>query len=254
MPAQDTHDEPSLIEFHTAADWTVADLTAALDALEIAYTSFALARYLARNAEREREEALRLAEKYWEEARGLGPDWDILLHEWVRLMRRRGPIASRYFPWGPFGLPGPQVPTPSDPTREIAYYLANPESFLRQSDQLSVHKIEMASPGGFSLKGIGEPIKQIRELIKDLCYRNRQQRELADLEILKQKLALAAQYNLTPQQVHVLAMAVIEPQQDLKALTYNGKLTLSGEEPRPLQDSPVTRRRRRRNPPTEGSS
>ena len=81
----------------------------------------------------------------------------------------------------------------------------------------------------------------------------RQEQELGDLEILKQKLGLAAQYHLTPQQVHVLAVTVVEPQQDLKALVYEGRLTLSGEEPRPIEHAPVARRRRRKSPPPEGA-
>lgn len=252
MPTEESGEELQLLEFHTTADWVVTDLISALDALEVTYTSFSLARYL---AERERADARRLAETYLEQLRRFGPDLDLMLYEWTRILRRLGPVAAvRYFSAGLLGLPGSVALTASDPTREIEYYFANPTSFLSTREELSVKRIEMASPGGFSLRGMGEPIKEIRELIKDLCYRNRQEKDRGDLEILEQKLALAAQNNLTPQQLHMLAVQAAEPQNDIKALIYDGKLTLAGEEPRPIRDVSVPRRRRRKKPSSKGNS
>ena len=37
----------------------------------------------------------------------------------------------------------------------------------------------------FSLLGLGEPIRQIREFIKDVWYRNAHERQMAELERLK---------------------------------------------------------------------
>ena len=41
----------------------------------------------------------------------------------------------------------------------------------------------MGPSGWFTLAGIGEPIAQARHLIKDLWYRNRQERERGDMEM-----------------------------------------------------------------------
>lgn len=41
----------------------------------------------------------------------------------------------------------------------------------------------MASPGIISFQGLGEPLKQLRELIKDLWYRNSQEKRRGELEL-----------------------------------------------------------------------
>ncbi|MGH9198431.1 MAG: hypothetical protein ACRD1T_22195 [Acidimicrobiia bacterium] len=119
-----------------------------------------------------------------------------------------------------------------------------------------IQKIEMASLGGISLRGLGEPLRELRELIKDLSYRNRQERERGDIEIIQQRLTLLTQSNLAPQAVQVLAVMVSEDTQELKRLVENGKFTLPNEQPQRLEKPKTTRQRKpRRKPPSgEGSS
>jgi hypothetical protein len=118
------------------------------------------------------------------------------------------------------------------------------------SHELVIDNIEMASPGGFTLRGLGEPIKEIRELIKDLWYRNRQERQRGDLEILQQKLALVAENNLPQQQVQVLAVSVSGDSEELRRLIEEGKLTLKGEQTKKLEGPRTTRRKPRKKPPS----
>jgi len=59
-------------------------------------------------------------------------------------------------------------------------------------------------PFGASLRGLGEPVKEFRELLKDISYRNRQEKERGDLEILKEWVALLRQLGVSPEQVLVL--------------------------------------------------
>ncbi len=51
------------------------------------------------------------------------------------------------------------------------------------SGALVVKRIQIASPGGISLQGLGEPIRELRELIKDFWYRNRQERAMGDIAL-----------------------------------------------------------------------
>ena len=55
---------------------------------------------------------------------------------------------------------------------------------------LSVQAIHMSSPGSISFTGLGEPIRQLRLLIKDLWYRNRQEKEkgLLAIELMRRQL------------------------------------------------------------------
>jgi hypothetical protein len=56
-------------------------------------------------------------------------------------------------------------------------YRGMPESVLR------VTSIKMSSPGSISLSGLGEPLRELRELIKDLWYRNKQEKRRGELEL-----------------------------------------------------------------------
>jgi hypothetical protein len=159
------------------------------------------------------------------------------------------------FPFGP--IPGPAAESsPQSLALEIDYYQSRPDEFMPPAHELVVDNIQMASPGGFSLRGLGEPLREIREFIKDLWYRNRQERERGELDILKEKLALITQNNLAPAQIQILAVTIADGNQNLKALLESGKLVLEGEEPKRLEKPKSTRQRKpRRKPPAgEGSS
>jgi len=51
------------------------------------------------------------------------------------------------------------------------------------NSQLQVGRVHLNSPGPISFEGLGEPIRELRELVKDVWYRNRQERSRGDLEL-----------------------------------------------------------------------
>lgn len=59
-------------------------------------------------------------------------------------------------------------------------------------------------PKGFSFCGIGEPIRQVRERIKDFWYRNSHEKKLAELERLRQLLDLLSEQRVPPMEAVVL--------------------------------------------------
>jgi hypothetical protein len=62
---------------------------------------------------------------------------------------------------------------------------------------LSIKSIRMESPGEINLwAGAGEVIHELRELIKDLSYRNKQEYELGQLDILDKKLYIMNKYDI----------------------------------------------------------
>ena len=52
----------------------------------------------------------------------------------------------------------------------------------------------MASPGGFSFEGIGDIIKEFREFIKDIWYRNEKERRYGQLEVIDKYLTIQNKY------------------------------------------------------------
>lgn len=79
-------------------------------------------------------------------------------------------------------------------------------------------------------------MQQLRELIKDLWYRNRQEKEAGDLEFLKKKIEILGQYSLTPRQISALAIRTSESQEAIGGLIESGKLVLEGQEPKSEKD------------------
>jgi hypothetical protein len=49
--------------------------------------------------------------------------------------------------------------------------------------KMTIASVSMNSPGWFSLEGLGEPVRELRRLIKDLWYANRQASKQGKLEI-----------------------------------------------------------------------
>lgn len=46
------------------------------------------------------------------------------------------------------------------------------------------------------LQGLGEPLHELRQLVKDLSFRNGQEAEMARLEVIERRLDLALKYGV----------------------------------------------------------
>lgn len=96
---------------------------------------------------------------------------------------------------------------------------------LWPESRLTIQRIEMGSPGTISLAGLGEPIHQLREFVKDLWYRNRQEKQAGQLEILRQYLALEREYGpVSPAVLDRLAPKALKGVETLSQLEDRGKL------------------------------
>lgn len=90
---------------------------------------------------------------------------------------------------------------------------------------LSVLRIQMNSPGNITLVGLGEPIKQLREFIKDLWFQNHQEKQRGQLELLRQYLGLEREFGpLPPAAVDILAPKALRGIATLERLEAAGKL------------------------------
>jgi len=243
-------DEVSILEFRTAESWTAYDLGRALSALDSVYSSFVLVRHLGVLANRRLQQSEEQLGRFWTNMEREGPDFKMLMHEWHQILRQYGlEAASMMFPFGTQGVQAGDRLSQVLPSSEVEYYVNNPSEYLPPTHELKIKKIAIASPGGFSLEGLGEPLREVRELIKDLCYRNRQEREKGDLEILKQKLELVAQNNLNPVQIQLIAQAVLSEVEEVREVISDGHLFLDDSNG-PMSESnskdrkPMRRRKR----------
>jgi len=128
------------------------------------------------------------------------------------------------------GLPLSSQPVPWRlPDEETIY--RDLEILGESADRLQLRRAEIASPGGFNFEGLGALVEQFRELIRDLWYRNRQERAKGDLEIIRQFLELRRDHpdiNVPPprylQRSRQLIDVTAESVEKLRRLERDGKL------------------------------
>jgi hypothetical protein len=172
------------VSFWTEKAWTTEDIITLTGSVGEIYDALLAVHIRDRLAKRQ----LVQSERYWRE---VVRSWEeymdhSFLYEWVHLWERA--IRKGLPPFVPSPVPvpiqqpwssyyQPQVPTGSEILQSI-------RSYAEEDDRCRLHAAKFASPGGFSFTGLGEIVKEFRELIKDLWYRNRQEKELGRLEIM----------------------------------------------------------------------
>ena len=169
-------DDVTRLTFRSDGEWDAADLVRFARAVHELYTTF-LAAHLAREAYRDWVQFTNTA---LEVLREQIPE--PIFYDWYRAMRRLtgkypGLIAS------PSLLPGTHVPSPDD-------VLDSLPAFAGVGSGLRVRRITMASPGLFTFEGLGGVVEQLREFLKDLAFRNRQERQMGELELLEKYLTV----------------------------------------------------------------
>ncbi len=68
----------------------------------------------------------------------------------------------------------------------LSSIIRRPTPYVPSEKQLVVDYINICSPGKFSFKGEGKIIKQLRSLMKDICYENPHQRKMNELKFIEQ--------------------------------------------------------------------
>ena len=218
----------SRIGFRTATGWTADDvlvLTSSVrDLYNVALTYRIHRDLLARRAEYFTE----LSETQMRRMRKMGPMLDEMMfayRDWIKHARSEPGLIPPPFPFG-WSIPADQIPVPP-----VSDLFDNIRQYSSQSQRLRVFKIHIASPGGFSFQGIAEPIKEIRELIKDLWYRNKNENYDSQLDIIDKFLTLQRKHSNVqlplPPAIAAdkkLARSVEESARQIRELEQSGKL------------------------------
>ena len=178
--------EVEFIAFHTRDDISAKNVVRLISSVESLYDVF----YSKSVAERLHEDAIHALMHSVEELdHPMWHEFGMVWRDYLHVMRKRAykgaPLLLPPFP----GMPTleQQLTPPSEIFRSL-------DAYRDQSDQLIIDRIRISSPGGFSFKGIGDVIKQLRELIKDIWYRNHQERVRGEMELLEKALKIKKSY------------------------------------------------------------
>jgi hypothetical protein len=114
--------------------------------------------------------------------------------------------------------------TATEHSSYIAFIYENIRT-LAPEHQLTIDVVRISSPGIVSFQGLGEAIQQVREFVKDVWFRNRQEKELGRLEIARQHLLLQREYgDLLSGPANKIAVAALEQADALERLELEEKL------------------------------
>jgi hypothetical protein len=95
-------------------------------------------------------------------------------------------------------------------------YLLNSLNYIDFGNELIVDRIVMESPAEFNLRGVGEIIQQLRELIKDIMYRNKIEEEILQTELMIQKVNLMKQAGYSEKKIREVIRTFVTPVNRIK--------------------------------------
>lgn len=198
---------PNSVVFKTSGVWRTGDLVRLATSVERLYKAF-LAAHMAEVELSGTEERL---SNYFAETR--------------RMFEELPEEQRRPFFLGLISPPSELFSTlVADQSRYVGFLYDNIYR-LAPNEQLNIGATRLSSPGWISFEGLGEPIRQLREFIKDLHYRNQQERELGRLEIARQHLELRREFgDLLSGPANKVGIAALEEADVLEQLEIEGKL------------------------------
>lgn len=111
-------------------------------------------------------------------------------HEWYEVWMDL--LSKGEFSVLPIPAPFPMLIESGFPTPRQIY--ESLDLYASEKERCVIQRAKMSSAGGFSFTGVGKIVKEIREFVKDLWYRNSQEKQKGDIELQKDKLDLIEKY------------------------------------------------------------
>jgi len=218
----------SFLNFMTFGTWSASDVISLVSSTSGLFDAFLALDVQTRHA----DEYFKMIERTMEKAYKYmdHPMYHELYHLWREYLHmwRREKIGMPILP--PFLFPFQFEQIHPEATVSSYQIFEDIDSYVSDEERLQVKKIHIASPGSFSFTGSGEIIREIRELIKDFWYRNKQEKVKGELEIIEKYLNIRRQneeLNLPPptrRRDFKLVKVIQEKLRALRRLEDNGKL------------------------------
>lgn len=186
-----------LIGFRSNGIWTLNDLQSFIKSIEEIYNVFSAIK-IKENQDRKKRESFEMMLKTYENYFHKYLNYPMCI-EILELQRRiledylSGNIKNvpqfPFFQFSPLPIFEEERKFPS--LTEIYF---NISSYQSSEELINIYRIKMASPGGFSFEGIVDIIKEFREFIKDIWYRNEKERRYGQLEVIDKYLTIQNKY------------------------------------------------------------
>ncbi|MDY6950505.1 MAG: hypothetical protein SWE60_03260 [Thermodesulfobacteriota bacterium] len=87
---------------------------------------------------------------------------------------------------------------------------------VERGDELTIDRLRMRSPAEFNLRGAGGIIKEVRELIKDIKYRNRIEEDTLLTELMRRKVSLMKEAGYTEDETREVIAIFLPPVRKMK--------------------------------------
>lgn len=182
------------VTFKIKGKWTVDEMVNFLKSITSLYDAFFAIEIKRLEIEKKAEFLYEKVDDfyhYWEKYMD-NPIFKEFWYLWKKIIRdyiRRGK------PYPPFLLPGFYPFLPPEITEffkisTIEIY-QNIDTYRHSDQKLNIKSIKMESPGFISFEGIDRIIEQIREFVKDIMYRNKQEKEKGKIELKIKKIEYA---------------------------------------------------------------
>lgn len=95
-------------------------------------------------------------------------------------------------------------------SERIMKAIINRTWYIPLENQILLESFKFSSPGDFVISA-GPVLEQIRELIKDLSYRNRQEQQLGEIKLLNEYVKLLKNMGHTSNQIQIIIQDIRKP-------------------------------------------
>ncbi|MCL2443318.1 MAG: hypothetical protein FWD13_07615 [Treponema sp.] len=102
-------------------------------------------------------------------------------------------------------------------------YIKKRKNTCIKTESLIIKRIHMESPGDIVLEG-GSFLKEVREFIKDMLFRNKQEKEIGELNILEKKLQILTEYGFPNKEVEEVKLYTYKNRRNINSFINKGLL------------------------------
>jgi len=213
--AIESNNKKEILKLKLDGDWYLSEFEELLKLINNTYQIFYAINQLKNRFESQFEsqfENLKALEE-------ISPFW----HEYIYVLRKSVKLDSKKIPLIPF------LPYQAMNYQNISDSIEKGEWYIYPNDQIKINKIFMASPGEIHIEA-GSAIREIRELIKDIKYRNEHEKKLGELEILEKQIDILEKIGVPQQELGKILTRLKQNGTSLEEMIVKGKIGLLTDE------------------------